>query len=165
MWPPKAEAEGRRKRLSQKLCCDNLNGIVRVIFQTSNQSFQSHWQRKHSNLISQVLLIIIEQLQNEGFVSSFVCCLHRENILVLDIFFEALNYETIEQKKAYEVAGLLGIASFLLYNIDCLRFFVFMHLLWICFHFRWYWWSDGTFYWCKYTDYSGDIWLPLWGKT
>uniref|UniRef100_A0A8C5T2U4 ASIC1 protein n=1 Tax=Malurus cyaneus samueli TaxID=2593467 RepID=A0A8C5T2U4_9PASS len=31
-----------------------------------------------------------------------------ENILVLDIFFEALNYEMIEQKKAYEVAGLLG---------------------------------------------------------
>ncbi|XP_059425076.1 acid-sensing ion channel 1-like isoform X5 [Carassius carassius] len=31
-----------------------------------------------------------------------------ENILVLDIFFEALNYETIEQKKAYEIAGLLG---------------------------------------------------------
>ncbi|XP_023671453.2 acid-sensing ion channel 1C isoform X2 [Paramormyrops kingsleyae] len=31
-----------------------------------------------------------------------------ENILVLDIFFEALNYEKIEQKKAYEVAGLLG---------------------------------------------------------
>ncbi|OXB69948.1 UNVERIFIED_CONTAM: hypothetical protein H355_012342 [Colinus virginianus] len=31
-----------------------------------------------------------------------------ENILVLDIFFEALNYETIEQKKAYEVAALLG---------------------------------------------------------
>ncbi|XP_069815844.1 acid-sensing ion channel 2-like [Dendropsophus ebraccatus] len=31
-----------------------------------------------------------------------------QNILVLDIFFEALNYETIEQKKAYEVAGLLG---------------------------------------------------------
>lgn len=24
------------------------------------------------------------------------------------MFFEALNYETIEQKKAYEVAGLLG---------------------------------------------------------
>lgn len=51
-----------------------------------------------------------------------LCCLHRENILVLDIFFEALNYETIEQKKAYEVAGLLGIASFQLYNIDCLHF-------------------------------------------
>lgn len=28
--------------------------------------------------------------------------------MVLDVFFEALNYETIEQKKAYEVAGLLG---------------------------------------------------------
>lgn len=36
------------------------------------------------------------------------CLLHRENILVLDIFFEALNYEKIEQKKAYEIAGLLG---------------------------------------------------------
>lgn len=34
--------------------------------------------------------------------------LRRENILVLDIFFEALNYEKIEQKKAYEIAGLLG---------------------------------------------------------
>lgn len=32
----------------------------------------------------------------------------RENVLVLDIFFEALNYEKIEQKKAYEIAGLLG---------------------------------------------------------
>uniref|UniRef100_A0A3Q3QNI7 Acid-sensing ion channel 1 n=1 Tax=Monopterus albus TaxID=43700 RepID=A0A3Q3QNI7_MONAL len=31
-----------------------------------------------------------------------------ENILVLDIYFEALNYETIEQTKAYEFAGLLG---------------------------------------------------------
>uniref|UniRef100_A0A8C9Y2Z8 Acid-sensing (proton-gated) ion channel 2 n=1 Tax=Sander lucioperca TaxID=283035 RepID=A0A8C9Y2Z8_SANLU len=31
-----------------------------------------------------------------------------DNILVLDVFFEALNYETIDQKKAYEVAGLLG---------------------------------------------------------
>ncbi|KAJ7322153.1 hypothetical protein JRQ81_018440 [Phrynocephalus forsythii] len=31
-----------------------------------------------------------------------------ENLLVLDIFFETLNYETIEQRKAYEVAGLLG---------------------------------------------------------
>lgn len=26
----------------------------------------------------------------------------------MDIFFEVLNYETIEQKKAYEIAGLLG---------------------------------------------------------
>ncbi|XP_025308710.3 acid-sensing ion channel 3 isoform X1 [Canis lupus baileyi] len=31
-----------------------------------------------------------------------------ENVLVLDIFFEALNYETVEQKKAYEVSELLG---------------------------------------------------------
>ena len=35
-------------------------------------------------------------------------CVPSDNILVLDIFFEALNYETIEQKKAYELAGLLG---------------------------------------------------------
>lgn len=27
---------------------------------------------------------------------------------MLDIFFEALNYEAIEQKKAYNLAGLLG---------------------------------------------------------
>lgn len=33
----------------------------------------------------------------------------RENVLVLDIFFEALNYETVEQKKAYEVSELLGV--------------------------------------------------------
>ncbi|XP_078539625.1 acid-sensing ion channel 4 [Lissotriton helveticus] len=32
----------------------------------------------------------------------------RDNFLVLDIFFEALNFETIEQKKAYDLAGLLG---------------------------------------------------------
>lgn len=40
----------------------------------------------------------------------------RENILVLDIFFEALNYETIEQKKAYEVAALLGKSGYLLHK-------------------------------------------------
>lgn len=45
-----------------------------------------------------------------GFVwQSRLTCVHRENFLVLDIFFEALNYETIEQKKAYDVAGLLGM--------------------------------------------------------
>lgn len=42
---------------------------------------------------------------------ALLCPLHRENILVLDIFFEALNYEKIEQKKAYEIAGLLGKIS------------------------------------------------------
>ena len=35
----------------------------------------------------------------------------RENMLVLDIFFEALNYETVEQKKAYEVSELLGMCT------------------------------------------------------
>lgn len=45
-----------------------------------------------------------------GFVSQpHLTCVRRENFLVLDIFFEALNYETIEQKKAYDVAGLLGM--------------------------------------------------------
>lgn len=42
--------------------------------------------------------------------------LRSENILVLDIFFEALNYETIEQKKAYEVAALLGKSKRLLHK-------------------------------------------------
>lgn len=42
---------------------------------------------------------------NLGLLPQPLC---RENILVLDIFFEVLNYETIEQKKAYEIAGLLG---------------------------------------------------------
>ncbi|KAI4880646.1 hypothetical protein NFI96_001018 [Prochilodus magdalenae] len=32
----------------------------------------------------------------------------RDNFLILDIYFEALNFETIEQKKAYDIAGLLG---------------------------------------------------------
>ncbi|XP_033620350.1 acid-sensing ion channel 3 isoform X3 [Fukomys damarensis] len=31
-----------------------------------------------------------------------------ENVLALDIFFEALNYETVDQKKAYEMSELLG---------------------------------------------------------
>lgn len=32
---------------------------------------------------------------------------------MLDIFFEALNYEAIEQKKAYDIAGLLGDSPYL----------------------------------------------------
>uniref|UniRef100_A0A8C5J303 Uncharacterized protein n=1 Tax=Junco hyemalis TaxID=40217 RepID=A0A8C5J303_JUNHY len=43
-----------------------------------------------------------------GVPCPLVPCPPRDNVLVLDIFFEALNYEMIEQKKAYEVAGLLG---------------------------------------------------------
>lgn len=30
---------------------------------------------------------------------------------MLDIFFEALNYETVEQKKAYEMSELLGVSA------------------------------------------------------
>ncbi|XP_016107206.1 acid-sensing ion channel 4-like [Sinocyclocheilus grahami] len=48
-------------------------------------------------------------LTNSGiktFLLNFSLC--RDNFLILDIFFEALNYETIEQKKAYDIAGLLG---------------------------------------------------------
>lgn len=47
-------------------------------------------------------------LEINSIACALVCPLSRENILVLDIFFEALNYEKIEQKKAYEIAGLLG---------------------------------------------------------
>jgi len=32
----------------------------------------------------------------------------RNNFAKLNVFFEALNYETIEQKRAYEIPGLLG---------------------------------------------------------
>lgn len=46
-----------------------------------------------------------ECLPSHFFSPLSVCS---DNILVLDIYFEALNYETIEQKKAYELAGLLG---------------------------------------------------------
>lgn len=50
-------------------------------------------------------------------------CFSRDNFLVLDIFFEALNYETIEQKKAYDVAGLLGKISV---TVSCLlRLFIY----------------------------------------
>ena len=39
----------------------------------------------------------------------------KRNFIKLNIFFEALNYETIIQKKAYELSDLLGL------------FFVFEH--------------------------------------
>ncbi|ETE58724.1 Amiloride-sensitive cation channel 3, partial [Ophiophagus hannah] len=57
-----------------------------------------------------------------------------ENLLVLDIFFEALNYETIEQKKAYEVAGLLGEG---------------------------HWGPNGLVYWRQPADHPGDFRLPV----
>ncbi|XP_017164790.1 acid-sensing ion channel 4-A [Poecilia reticulata] len=49
-----------------------------------------------------------EQMFSELLFSVSFFSFYRDNFLVLDIFFEALNYETIEQKKAYDVAGLLG---------------------------------------------------------
>lgn len=52
--------------------------------------------------------------------------------MVLDIFFEALNYETIEQKKAYEVAGLLGISTFC-QTLCTLLFVVLGSVLWTIF--------------------------------
>lgn len=45
---------------------------------------------------------------SKGVRSEVPASFPRENVLVLDIFFEALNYETVEQKKAYEVSELLG---------------------------------------------------------
>lgn len=52
---------------------------------------------------------VVQQFKTGSFPLGY--CDFRDNILVLDVFFEALNYETIEQKKAYEVAGLLGASS------------------------------------------------------
>lgn len=37
-----------------------------------------------------------------------VSCLHRENFLVLDVFFEALTSEAMEQRAAYGLSALLG---------------------------------------------------------
>lgn len=56
----------------------------------------------HDNLIHHKNICV------EYYDSAFPPSVCSDNILVLDIFFEALNYETIEQKKAYELAGLLG---------------------------------------------------------
>ena len=53
--------------------------------------------------------MFLRKKSSEHFFKTCLPFLDRDNILVLDIFFEALNYETIEQKKAYEIAGLLGM--------------------------------------------------------
>ena len=37
----------------------------------------------------------------------------QKNILKLNVYFEALNYETITQKKAYEISDLLGTITVL----------------------------------------------------
>ncbi|KAI4884182.1 hypothetical protein NFI96_030029, partial [Prochilodus magdalenae] len=57
---------------------------------------------------SQLFLVLVEALHGVWYGSVPNIPRRRDNFLVLDIFFEALNYETIEQKKAYDVAGLLG---------------------------------------------------------
>lgn len=64
-------------------------------------------------VLFQMMLWFVVNYKNSASVFHFVwhsrsTCFSRDNFLVLDIFFEALNYETIEQKKAYDVAGLLG---------------------------------------------------------
>uniref|UniRef100_A0A452GPE2 Uncharacterized protein n=1 Tax=Gopherus agassizii TaxID=38772 RepID=A0A452GPE2_9SAUR len=51
--------------------------------------------------------ISMVRIPNKGSARYLARKFH-QNFLVLDIFFEALNYEAIEQKKAYELAGLLG---------------------------------------------------------
>lgn len=74
-----------------------------VLFAGSCRSSGHHFPPDH-NLIQSVQYI-------EYICDLRLCappCFYSDNILVLDIFFEALNYETIEQKKAYELAGLLG---------------------------------------------------------
>lgn len=58
------------------------------------------------NVLTITLILVFLNILTDSVISCVF--LYRENILVLDIFFEALNYEKIEQKKAYEVAGLLG---------------------------------------------------------
>lgn len=88
----------------------------------------------------------------EKSVCAILCRLRSENILVLDIFFEALNYEKIEQKKAYEIAGLLGkITTMTLQKISTNKATTFLLLL--------KWQSDLT-HCCQYVFISlllGDI--------
>lgn len=64
------------------------------------------WNRPGAISFSFASWCMTSTLNSVLFTRSF-----RDNFLVLDIFFEALNYETIEQKKAYDVAGLLGPIS------------------------------------------------------
>lgn len=118
-----------------------------------------------------------------GFVwQSRLTCVRRENFLVLDIFFEALNYETIEQKKAYDVAGLLGMiyvsaSSLFCFNLNhtssSLKGFQQTHiseprrpltgaalpLL------RWHWGTDGPVHRGQHPDRFGNPGLYLWGTS
>ena len=40
--------------------------------------------------------------------------LKKKNLLKLNVFFEALNYETIQQQKAYTLSDLLGFLFFVI---------------------------------------------------
>ena len=42
--------------------------------------------------------------------------LKKKNLLKLNVFFEALNYETIQQQKAYTLSDLLGFL-FIVINV------------------------------------------------
>lgn len=111
---------------------------------------------------------------------SNLTCARRENFLVLDIFFEALNYETIEQKKAYDVAGLLGmiyvtISSLFCFNLNhtasSLKGFQQTHisvqrrpLTGAAFPvLRWHRGTDGLVHWSQHPDSVGNPGLYLWG--
>lgn len=134
------------------------------------QMFQLQFQTHHRSLISAFdlknkTLQLIKSKRILFYDEALMCLswLRRDNILVLDIFFEALNYETIEQKKAYEVAGLLGMPVSL-YEQYGLKTRALMLALNHVFSYRRYWRSDGAFHWGEHPDNSRDLWLPLWGK-
>lgn len=118
-----------------------------------------------------------------GFVwQSCLTCVCRENFLVLDIFFEALNYETIEQKKAYDVAGLLGMiyvtaSSIFYFNLNhtssSLKGFQQTHiserqrpLTGTAFPLlRWHRGTDGLVHRSQHPDSFGNPGLYLWGAS
>lgn len=80
---------------------------------------------------------------------TLVCSFLRENILVLDIFFEALNYEKIEQKKAYEIAGLLG--KFCIHvGLGCVNISPHTSLSWCCSPLSFHLWAVEDIFriWC-----------------
>ena len=74
----------------------------------------------------------------------------KNNFAKLNVYFEALNYETVEQKKAYE-----GKTPFL----EIILFFDFSS--WSS---RWYWWTDGIVYWCLNFNNFGTFRLCLWSN-
>lgn len=84
----------------------NVNNITIHKMSSSCHHAKKNGKEKKKHVYFHVYSLKFSERFRKAFNSYYFC--HRDNILVLDIFFEALNYETIEQKKAYEVAGLLG---------------------------------------------------------